>query len=156
MADLTNFALRMPPEIKEAARALSGFRVSFMDKEGNRHVMLDSINAALCYLMEVGTRGLREILKENLTNAVKEHEAWTGIMRFFLDNPSAAFALPINFPEGSIERKEVEELIELQPEDFPNGFARPWFTEEFASIQRRVWALTEALGVVQKAIGAHV
>ena len=155
MGDLTNFALRMPPEIKEAAKALVACRVRFIDKEAGRDVWLSSINEALCYLMEVGTRGLRDILKDHMIEVAKAHDDWTGIMRFFLDNPSAAFALPVNFPEGSIERKEIEYLMELQPEDFADGFDRPWFTEEFASRQRQVWALTEAIGVVQKAIGAR-
>jgi hypothetical protein len=148
----TSFALRMPPEVKEAAKALSQ-RGVYIAHPDNTYSAFDSINGALCFLLDVGARGVRDMLKANLADATKEHTNWTGIMRFFLDNPSAATALPFNFPEGSIERKEIENLIELQPEDFAGGFDRPWFTDEFATRQRTVWQLTEVLGVVQKAIG---
>lgn len=177
MAETSAFALRMPPEIKEAAKAL--VKVPF-DEPATRgggylnSIFLGSINDALCYLLKTGLKGTLVHLDKAIadyTNRVAISGEW---MAWFLQNPAASNILPHNLPEGSLGRQELEKLMApneqqraepdadpivdgfLMAEDerWASGVSRREATDEYAYEQRRLYELTEAKGVIQKALAA--
>jgi len=153
------FALRMPPEVKEAARELSA---TFFDEpsdrgEGRTNMVGfgKSINEALNYLLRRGLHTTYATLQNYLLEVQQQQDRWNAYMAFFMANPAARNVLPFNLPEGSQPRVWLEELMELQPEDFPEGADRPWVADEYAGTQRHLESLSRAIGAIQRAIAAN-
>lgn len=162
MADTSNFALRMPPEIKTAAKALTN-RISFnepmADKPGYiRNIYLGSINEALVYLMKTGLRQTLEYIDEALIEKTERLNAYQDFMTFFLANPAAKEVRPANLAEGSAGRKWIEEAVaEYDPhpdeaEYDPSVISRREASSEYSTYQEWVFRLTEAKGTIQMAL----
>ena len=161
MAETSAFALRMPPEIKAAAKALT--KVGF-DEPSDRgegyinNVWLHSINDALCYLLKTGLKGTLthiDVAIADFTNRV----AISGeMMAWFLQNPAASNILPHNLPEGSRARADLQEGMcpdGVEDEAWAGGMSRREATQNYAAEQQRLYDLVEAKGVIQKALAAR-
>ncbi|MCJ2055916.1 hypothetical protein MKL09_05050 [Methylobacterium sp. J-048] len=178
MAETTAFALRMPPEIKAAAKAL--IKVPFeepSDRGGDyiNSIFLGSINDALCYLLKTGLKGTLVHLDAGIADYSRRAAISGEWMAWFLQNPAASNILPHNLPEGSLGRQELEKMMApddrkftdrpvdpdieamvlAEPEPWASGVSRREATDEYAHEQRMLYSLTEAKGVIQKALAAR-
>lgn len=162
MSTTSNFALRMPPEIKTAAKALTNriaFNEPMADKPGFiRHVALGSINEALVYLMKTGLRQTLEYVDQALAEKTEELNAYQDFMAFLLANPAAREVRPANLAEGSAGRKWLEGAIaeyESHPDEEgydPGVMTRRDATLDYSALQEWVFRLTEAKGAIQMAL----
>jgi len=153
---LVPFALRLRPGVKEAAKAITEAHW-YVPSENGLPDYVDgrgggSLNDELQKLLNAGLKVRVKELEHGIAEAKKEVEQFQDLVRFFMDNPAASYVLPINLPEGSKGRAWLEDVMEVQPEDFHNGESRAEATREYASAQERLFRLTTALGAVQKAI----
>lgn len=174
MAETTPFALRMPPEIKAAAKSLTKVLFHEPSSRGEDYVnsiFLGSINDALCYLLKTGLKGTLVHLDNEIAEYTKRVAISGEWMAWFLQNPAASNILPHNLPEGSKGRKDLEERmapVEYEPgeraaddefliEENPwaGGVSRREVTGEYANEQRILYSLTEAKGAIQKALAAR-
>lgn len=160
MAETSAFALRMPPEIKAAAKALT--KVGF-DEPSDRgegyinNVWLHSINDALCYLLKTGLRGTLTHIDAAIADYTDRVAVSGEMMTWFLQNPAASNILPHNLPQGSHARAELQEIMSpdgVEDEDWIGGMSRRQVTHDYAGEQQRLYDLVEAKGVIQKALAA--
>ena len=153
------FALRMPPEVKEAARELSNTYFHEPSDKGEEYVNSvafgKSINEALNFLLLRGLRTTHQIVQDYSAEVQKEHDRFSTFMTFFMANPIARNVCPFNLPEDSEPRKWLKAVMELQPEDFPEGADRPWVADEYASTQRHLEQLSRTVGAIQRALAAN-
>ena len=124
MSEKSTFALRLPPELKAAARALTS--TSFIEPVGDgsglvNHIALRSINEAILFLMRKGVKAVLHDLEPEIAAARDEHAAWQEVVRFFLANPAADWALPTNFPDDTPARKLADEHVSAFADDEPSG-----------------------------------
>ena len=108
MLNDVKFALRLRPELRDAAKVLT--RVGFIET-ATRSVSFNSINEALNSLILTGLPRVLELVEAELADQRVALAIWEGITRFFLDNPAATEARPFNFEEGSVERRALESMI---------------------------------------------
>src|SRR5437016_49126 len=112
MANTTAFALRMPPEFKWAAKALTQTQFyEWSDTDPPRTVRSFgqwSVNGAILQLIQIGMGRTLEILEPELRQASAEHEAWYQIVAFFLSNPVADTAIAANFGNDTAARSFIE------------------------------------------------
>lgn len=161
MAETSAFALRMPPEIKEAAKALTkvGFDEPSYKGEGYiNNIWLHSINDALCYLLRTGLKGTLTHIDAAIVEFTNKVAISGEMMAWFLQNPAASNILPHNLPEGSRARAELEEIMSpdgTEDEDWAGGMSRRQVTQDYAGEQQRLYDLVEAKGVIQKALAAR-
>jgi hypothetical protein len=160
------FALRMPPELKRAAKALT--EVGFLEPgthEGTfNHICPRSINDAIVYLTRTGIRQTLACLEKEIIRVREEHALWQEFVSFFMNNPTADMAFPVNFPEGSTARRWISDALKetesvLQDGEDPNdygclvdGVNRASAADEFARSQRMLMKLIDAKGMLQKAL----
>lgn len=166
MKKLEGFALRLPPEVKAAAVALSKAPSIFemVEEEGQEswygtYGTGGSINDALNSLLLRGIASSSKIVSTYLKHQRDECVPWKDIAKFFLDNPAASYAFPVNFDADSAARKLIQRDIEswvesnpdIDPADIPEGMDRQTAMAGLASLESEIWRLTEALGALQKA-----
>lgn len=161
MAETSAFALRMPPEIKAAAKALT--KVGF-DEPSDRgegyinNIWLHSINDALCYLLKTGLKGTLIHIDAAIADFTNRVAISGEIMAWFLQNPAASNVLPHNLPEDSRARAALQEIMSpdgVEDEDWAGGMSRRQVTHDYAGEQQRLYELVEAKGVIQKALAAQ-
>lgn len=157
MAETSNFALRMPPELKEAAKALSNVYFDEIWLEDGKELcklhFFGSINESLIFLMRKGLDVTLELIEKDIARNAEEMAMWQEFVSFFMQNAAARNALPANFAPGSKARGFLTECMEEDPEGWGDGIDRAYATDEFASKQRKVFSLTEVKGFIQKALG---
>ena len=158
MAEISSFALRMPPEFKEAAKVLSKVYIEEHYTEGDntyvRSVGNRSINEIIIFLMRRGLKDTLDIIEKDIARKTEELAMWQEFVAFFMQNPAARNVLPINLPSGSKSRCFLEKCME-DPNSWQDGFDRAQATDDFASAQRSLFELTEAKGAVQRALAAE-
>jgi hypothetical protein len=175
MLNDVKFALRLRPELRDAAKALT--RLSFVET-ATGSLSFNSINEALNSLILKGLPGVLDLVEAELADQRVALPIWEGITRFFLDNPAATEARPFNFEEGSVERRTLESMIvpvesdDLEASDdeevpysgpmpevgllnlefamAPTHMPRPGAARGLALVQRRIWELTAAKGAIQR------
>lgn len=158
MAETSAFALRMPPEVKAAAKALTKVAFEEPSDKGEGYVnsvFLGSINDALCYLLKTGLKGTLVHLDAAIAEYAGRVAVSGELMAWFLQNPAASNILPHNLPEGARARDWLQEVMApdgVEDEDWTGGMSRREAADEYASEQRRLYNLTEAKGVIQKAL----
>ena len=161
MAETSAFALRMPPEFKAAAKALTkvGFdEPSHLGEGYINNIWLRSINDALCYLLRTGLKGTLTHIDAAIADFTKRVAVSGEMMTWFLQNPAASNILPHNLPEGSVARAELQEAMftdGIENEGWAGGMSRREVTQDYASEQQRLYDLVEAKGVIQKALVAR-
>src|SRR4051794_12835853 len=107
MTEVATYLLRMPPDLKEAAKALT--QVAFTDPSLHRHIWPRSVNQALIYLAKKGVWAMMPHLEAELARVTEEYKALEEIMTFLINNPSTKSALPSNFPEGSRAKTYIDD-----------------------------------------------
>ncbi len=142
MSDRSAFALRLTPDLKAAAKALT--KTSFLEPTGNglktfNHIVLPSINEAILYLMRQGARTVLHDLEPEIASARDEHTAWQEVAQFFLGNPAADWALPTNFPINTPARKLTEDHVATFIDDETSE------TEEVEALSERAISRRTAL-----------
>ena len=159
-AKLVPFALRIPPQLKIAATAMS--KVSF--DEWNADFSLahggfhsGSINDALIYLVRHGAKHAIRNMEPGLNDAQASLDFWSEVAQFFLKHPERDRAYAADF--DSPMRREIEEMdaeiaaeysdCETKPEQ---GFGRDGAFSELSSVQGRVRRLVDALKELRAAI----
>jgi hypothetical protein len=154
MATTANFALRMTPELKIAAKALTevGFEEPLAEGGKFNHIRPSSINEAILYLMRSGIRATLAHIERQIAKTSAEHQMWEEIVSFFISHPTDRFALPANFAEGSNARAFISKCMDEDPEGLDEGFDRTEATDEFAGTQRQLFKLIEAKGQLQRAL----
>ena len=164
MAETSNFALRMPPEIKDAAKALTKVLFHEPSEKGAdfvNSIFLHSINDALVYLMRKG-------LRETLAHIDKELQEYTDkvaisqeLMAFFMANPVASEVRAANLPESSPARVSMEKeqafyddqpASEYESNERYDVLTRRQVSQEYADGQRMMYSLNEAKGFIQRAL----
>ncbi|MGE8128939.1 hypothetical protein ACQKQD_18360 [Methylobacterium sp. NPDC080182] len=161
MAETSAFALRMPPEIKAAAKALTkvGFDEPSDAGEGLiNNIWCHSINDALCYLLRTGLKGTLTHIDTAIADFTKKVAISGEMMAWFLQNPAASNILPHNLPEASPARAELQEIMfpdGVEDEQWTGGMSRREVTQSYAGEQQRLYDLVEAKGVIQKALAAR-
>jgi hypothetical protein len=107
----------MPPQMKEAAKALVGI-IFFEPAPGEtgyeglgKIIACRSINDALLYLLLTGMRQALPHIEYELTKCQQADEVFKELVSFFLKHPAARHALPANFAEGSEARRFIERVI---------------------------------------------
>lgn len=161
VAETTSFALRVPPAIKEAAKALT-HRGIYLERSQDDGTLISgrpdtsSINAAFVFLLREGLMSAKRLVEKNIERVNSaDFIPYSEIMKFFLDNPAARAAFPANFPDGSPARTLLER-IEAQEADTDGeeveGFHRSDVSMYYAMAQQEIYALTEALGAIQRAL----
>lgn len=159
----TSFALRIDPDLKAAAKALTQPWVSFdipmpeREEHAARPVYLRSINEAFQFLIETGLGPTLGHIDAAVAQCRGEHDALSEVAKFFMDNPAATEARPTDLSDGSRGRDylahQIAVAIEEEGED--NAWAslpRDHVFAEYTDIQRRLMALTAAKGAIQKAL----
>lgn len=176
MLNDVKFALRLRPELRTAAKAIT--RVGFISTTTGG-LSFNSINEALNSLILTGLPRVLELVEAELADQRVALAVWEGITRFFLDNPAATEARPFNFEVGSVERRTLESMIvsdesddseesgddEEVPYSGPmpevglsnlsfvmetTHMPRPGAAFGLAAVQRRIWELTAAKGAIQR------
>lgn len=163
MADkLEGFALRLPPDIKAAAVALSKLSSVYVltaEADGgtvfSNARLTGSINDVLNSLLWYGMVTATDIINQYLEFKRHECAPWKEITKFFLDHPPAINAVAMNFAEGSAARKLVDDLMEREGEDFPDGVDKHTAIQQLSLHETEIWKLTEALGALQRAEAAR-
>ena len=170
MADLTPYALRLPPEMKDAAKAMSKIRFSIYADGAtstSKHYSGNSINDALNHLLRCGVADTIKAMQPEIQETIKLRDFWQGAARFFIENHDRDHANAEDF-EGDM-RREIEardaEVRRQNEEDndgydldnptdseFCLGFYRENTMEKLAYHQRR---LTDFRGA-EKALRAAI
>jgi hypothetical protein len=94
MLNDVKFALRLRPELRDAAKALT--RVGFLSTT-TRGLSFNNINEALNSLILTGLPRVLELIEAELVDQRVALAVMEGVTRFFLDNPAATEARPFNF-----------------------------------------------------------
>ena len=160
MAGTVNFALRLPPELKAAAKALTAvflYKPSANREEGYVDgIPTDSVNEALISLMRCGLKPMLGYAQAALDEASERHEPLHELMGFFMANPTADRARTVNFAGKSKVRAFIEADLAAHvanvAEHLPDGVDRAWVADEYAISQRNLLNLTAAKGAIQKAL----
>jgi hypothetical protein len=164
MAKCANFALRLPPEMKAAAEALKRVHVYRPSRSGKRgatgSVDTSSINETFCSLILEGLEPMLGYVQKALDEETKEHAGWQEIMKFLLDTPTATVAKEIDFPEGPMARKLIDERQDYDgPDGCPDGelvglgIDREHAAREYAWSQKKLLDLTGAKGAIMNVLG---
>jgi hypothetical protein len=151
----TSFALRLPPELKEAVKSLTSircglYRPSRNGKEGYVDGLhLGSINEALVTLILEGLEGpMLRYIQAALDEVRLEYSRCQEIMRFFLDNPAASLARPEDFPEGSAAREYLDQIKDEHGAEGWEGDDRAEAASAYSIAQRRLLELTTAQAAI--------
>lgn len=116
-ATTTPFVLRLPPEMKAAAAALTNASAQLGPELLGGHATTAgpaSINATLNYLLLEGAYPIRDRLRTTLTRLRAVREAGGQAVRFLLDNPNAQRVCASDLPEGSTARQLVSNCAATQ------------------------------------------
>ncbi|SEE05459.1 hypothetical protein SAMN05444161_4733 [Rhizobiales bacterium GAS191] len=155
----TNFALKMPPEWKEAAKALTKTYFDEPSIKGDgfiNSIMLGSVNDAILYLMRNGLRETLAHIEKQIAEVTEEHRTFQELADFFMQNAAADSATLANFAEGSRARKYLDEMIEDDAEDenvdHAGEVSRAGAAHELAISQRQLYGLVGAKGAIQRAL----
>jgi len=165
MSETTSFALRLPPELKSAAKAL--INTNFYDpsvtgkgsikgKGPVTGVSPRSINDAIIYLMKKGMLQTLEHLEAQITKEEAELEIWEPIVAFFLQNPDASQANPGTFAKGSPARVYLtgieNKALVYDKADSHDPATRHDATLQLARSQRNLASLVETKAAIQTAL----
>lgn len=149
------FALRMPPEVKEAARELSNTTIEEASA-GDGLTSLDfgeSINAALNFLLLRGLQATQDLLQVQFAQAQTDCDRHGAYMTFFLAHPSARYVRPSDLPKSSEPRAWLKKVMDANGES--EGLDRTWCSGEYARAQRQIEGLTKTIEAVQRALAAQ-
>lgn len=117
-----SYLLRMTPEIKDAAKALTSihFTEPAFEEGFINSIWLRSMNQALLYLVKKGVRATLPHVEAQLAETIEEYKTYEEIMTVLTNSPSLGFVMPHNFPQGSRARTYLEQLAQ-QDEGEDNG-----------------------------------
>ncbi|APH74083.1 hypothetical protein [Aquibium oceanicum] len=158
MTQTTSFALRIAPELKQAAKALTGphFYEWETGEDGVRRTVGSSptsINDAFAYLIRHGLQPVLAILQAEKADVDLTYEAFAEAMEFLLANPSKDATDLSIYPEGGHTREIVANYREEPPSaDDTDATVRHFVSSEFSLLQRQRIGLAAAIGAVQRAI----
>src|SRR5690349_16574879 len=150
MAESASYLLRMSPELKEAAKALTtiSFGESCGGKEKLKSVDLRSLNQSLVYLIKKGIEGIMPNIDERIAKVTGRYKALEEIMTVFINTPSLRFVMPDHFPKGSRARNYVEDRVagpNMDPLfEFEANLDRREAAEWYASTQEQMFQLIDA------------
>jgi hypothetical protein len=146
----------MPPELKDAAKALTNADLYRPSRKGGPGKMdavhTCSINETLLSLARLGLEQMFEIVQSNLEQRRKELEPYSELMAFFLADPVLEKATIANFPSGSPARYLFAENDEQREMGHPDEWTRADAALEYSLAQRVVQRLTAAKGAILKAL----
>jgi hypothetical protein len=159
---MTKFALRLPSDLKDAAKALSEIYFQENPTKNPEYYSggkLGSINEAIIYLTRRGLRDTLNVIDINISAAKHRHGLWEEMMKYIINNPEADEISPDILAESPETRALVEELVQsnalldgLDPKKVTGGLKRAFVADRFATSQHGLFKLVEARGVIQKAV----
>ncbi|SDR49880.1 hypothetical protein SAMN05519103_04011 [Rhizobiales bacterium GAS113] len=156
---LASFTLKMSPELKEAAKALTKTHFdepSFKEDGFFNMIMLGTVNDAILYLMRNGLRETLVHIERKMAEVTEQHSTFQELVTFFMQNAEVKSATSASFGEGSRARKYLDEMTEVEAEDENDDHVaevnRAEAVEYCADTQLRLSKLVEAKGAIQKAL----
>jgi hypothetical protein len=159
MTKAVNFALRLPPDVKEAARALTGvhlYRPSRCGREGRvSGVSTSSINEALVSLMIEGLEPMLAYVDQALNEENAELAGWQEIVKRFIEDPLVGRIFSDDFEEGSAAWRHIDSWQDYsgtEEEPIGLGLESAKAARGFAFSQEKVLKLTGAKGAILKVL----
>lgn len=135
----TPFALRIPTELKDAAKSLTTiwFADAQLHPKFNGQFSPTSINESLVYLVRVGLRETLKLVQSELIEASHALECHQEIASYFLSHLDEEEAPPEKFAKGSKTRIYIEHKMEVDwvgnPPSRVNSMADLAFHQEHVS-----------------------
>lgn len=162
---LVPFALRLPPALKAAAKAVAAVHwLEYDHADGVQTFDASSINRVLVSLLELGLARWLELLNATIEAKQIELDRFGMMMAILLAHPEKTIINPEDLAPGSTARQWVVDYAASNMDSFadgettvrPEGAERAVVAEELAMVQRRVSTLTEARAEIEHILATAV